>query len=82
MNLKRYKEAIQCFQFVLSQPPPNPHAKVKLAMCLEEEGNISFKNKNYSDALQCYNESLKYDPNRISVINNAGMSYKNINNIS
>ena len=54
MNLKDYKEAIKCFSLALSQPPIMENVKAKLAFCLEEEGNISFSKKNFSDALTCY----------------------------
>ena len=81
MNLKDYKGAISCFSLVLSQPPIIESVKSKLAFCFEEEGNISFSKKNFSDALQCYSEALKYDPRGISLLNNAGLAYQNINNL-
>jgi tetratricopeptide (TPR) repeat protein len=81
MNMKQYKAAIDCFREVLSQRPINESVKVKLAICLEEYGNYFFSNHQFSDALTCYNESLNYD-NRISVINNQGLAYQNINNFA
>jgi tetratricopeptide (TPR) repeat protein len=55
--------------------------KVKLAICLEEYGNYFFNNRQFSDALTCYRESLNYD-SRTSVINSQGLAYQNINNFA
>ena len=77
MNSKQYKNAIECFKEVLSQRPIIEHVKGKVAVCLEEYGNIFFGEQAYNDALVCYTEALKYE-NRISSINNSGLAYLNM----
>ena len=81
MSQKKYQEAVSYFKYVANQKPVNLLAKEKLVECLEEEGHEYFKKKNYSDALDCYNEALGYNKTKISLLNNTGLAYQNIKNL-
>jgi tetratricopeptide (TPR) repeat protein len=54
MNAGQYREAASCFRAILNEKPIIETAKGRLATCLEEEGNIFFSKKNFSEALKCY----------------------------
>lgn len=57
-------------------------AKVKLVECLEQEGNSSFKNKNYRDALNIYQQALGYVPENKVLLNNMGLAYQRMLNFT
>jgi tetratricopeptide (TPR) repeat protein len=81
MKYGQFKEAGEHFKWIVQQKPVNEAAKKRLVDCLEEEGHVFFKRKNFSDALECYGEALQYDPDRLSLYNNAGLAHQKINSL-